>query len=102
MKFLKFIFSWPLLLLIQVYWHFANRNNRRCLFKTTCSRAVYNVTLEKGLLGGLNCVLLRYKSCRGGYKFIEDEQQNKGIIAVDGRFYPFSLLADWLIDEFEI
>lgn len=101
MTYFKFVFSWPLLLLIRAYWYFVNRNHRRCLFKTTCSRAAYNATLEKGLLGGIKCILSRFKICRDGYKLIEDEYQNKGILTVDGEFYPLPLLADWLKDEFK-
>ena len=99
MNVLKIIFSWPLLLLIRFYWHFGNRQKNRCLFKVTCSRWVYQVTLEKGIISGIKCLYKRYKSCRSNYRITNNSDNSEGIIASDGVFYQKDLLADWLVSE---
>jgi len=59
---------WVLILIIRLYWWSippANRN--RCLYKESCSRAVYS-ELQKSIKDGLKMLLFRYRSCRPGYK----------------------------------
>ena len=99
MKLSKIIFSWPLLLLIRMYWYLGNRQKNRCLFKVTCSRWVYQVTLEKGIISGMKCLFKRYKSCRSNYRITENSDNLEGIKASDGVFYQKDVLADWLVSE---
>lgn len=42
---------------------------RTCFFQISCSRYVYNETLQNGLLKGIVAMKSRIKSCRKGYTF---------------------------------
>lgn len=60
--------KWTFLLLIKLYWKIIPENKRRnCLFKVTCSRLVYQETIDKGFRGGFSSLLSRFKKCRSGY-----------------------------------
>ena len=43
------------------------RWNRGCLFKESCSRCVYRVTVTLGLRQGIRVLYSRYRQCRPGY-----------------------------------
>lgn len=63
---MKFI----LLLLIRFYWFIVPENKRKkCLFRESCSKYVYRITDEKGLVKGISALWDRIKKCRPGYQF---------------------------------
>ena len=60
--------KWILLAAIRLYWRVTPPERRRtCIFRETCSRHVYRLTKEQGLLGGLGALLARVRRCRPGF-----------------------------------
>ena len=57
-----------LLYAIRLYWQVWPESRRRCcLFRETCSRHVYRVTVESGFSAGLRALFRRFRACRSGY-----------------------------------
>lgn len=73
-----------LIFIIKFYWMFIPESKRkRCLFRQTCSKKVYDVTMKEGLIKGLLTLYKRHKQCRYGYSFyINDSIIN--MLLVDG------------------
>lgn len=66
---MKFI----LLSIIHFYWFIKPiKSKPKCIFCKSCSRYVYEVTLEKGFLKGLTAFYFRYKNCRYGYEIFKN------------------------------
>jgi len=64
-----------LLSIIQAYWYLIPpRKRRKCLFKKSCSRYVFDVTKEEGLLKGIKSLNYRLKHCRPGYFIINGKE----------------------------
>jgi putative component of membrane protein insertase Oxa1/YidC/SpoIIIJ protein YidD len=62
-----------LLSIIRIYWAvFPKDKRRKCIFKLSCSKHVYQVTKKEGLLEGFNALKYRYKNCRNGYHIFEN------------------------------
>lgn len=56
--------------IIHLYWWvIPNRWKRQCLFKTTCSRHVHEVTKRSGLLAGLSALKQRIATCRSEHEW---------------------------------
>jgi len=67
--------KWTFLLFIKLYWKIIPENKRRnCLFKETCSRFVYQETIDKGFRGGFSSLLSRIQKCRSGYTLYTGNQ----------------------------
>ena len=61
-----------LLLLIRLYWRHVPENKRKiCLFQESCSKYVYRINSEKGLIAGLRALYKRVKSCNNRYEIIK-------------------------------
>ncbi|MFD2826478.1 membrane protein insertion efficiency factor YidD [Leeuwenhoekiella polynyae] len=74
-----------LLILIKLYWFVIPKTSRRrCLFKKSCSHYVYEITIEKGFLGGLKALRFRYNHCRPGYYILKEERV---IISAGGKSF---------------
>lgn len=88
-----------LLLFIKTYWLVKpKRWNGRCLYRVSCSRAVYDVTNRDGLFSGLNLLWSRFQNCRSGYYFTI--QDNKWMLhTVGGKIIEESNVALHLIKE---
>ena len=72
------------LLAVELYWRLTNPARRRpCLFRETCSRHVYRITRDCGVLKGMMAFGQRLRRCRLGYA-----------IEFDGHAEPFLRLAD--------
>ncbi len=70
---------------VRLYWKLLPAHKRkRCLFKESCSRYVYRITTEKGLLAGLKALWKRIKQCRPGYKIYTLESGEEFIWLRDG------------------
>lgn len=66
-----------LLLIIKLYWFvFPKDKRRKCIFKISCSRYVYQKTKEDGLIEGLLALKYRFLTCRGGYHIYEHPVTN--------------------------
>ena len=60
--------SWALLLAIRFYWAvWPARWRRSCLYRESCSRYVYRIAKEEGLVDGLRALRERSRTCRPGY-----------------------------------
>jgi uncharacterized protein len=58
-----------LLLIIRLYWRLVPAERRKaCLFRVSCSRYVYGVTVRSGGLAGLRALRARHRTCRPGYR----------------------------------
>lgn len=63
--------KWVFLLTIRFYWWVIPPSKRnRCIFKESCSRAVYWEIKQKGLLLGLKMFHFRFQNCRSGYHLV--------------------------------
>jgi putative component of membrane protein insertase Oxa1/YidC/SpoIIIJ protein YidD len=75
-----------LLFLIRQYWRVSVALPRRnCLFRETCSRHVYRVTSEEGVIPGIRALAVRVRRCRGGYAIVANH-----FICRDGAVVPWS------------
>lgn len=58
-----------LLALVRIYWSlWPNRWKRQCLFRESCSRAVYRVTSTKGFRAGMSMLVRRIETCRSNFE----------------------------------
>lgn len=70
-----------LLHFIKLYWRFIPREKRKtCIYHTSCSIYVYDITSEKGLLLGLMALTSRIKTCRPNHEIIYLEKENTLLI----------------------
>ncbi|MFC4635490.1 membrane protein insertion efficiency factor YidD [Dokdonia ponticola] len=66
---MKYIF----LVIIRLYWLLIPVSKRRvCIFKKSCSRYVYDITLEEGFKSGFQAFCFRYKNCRNNYELFKN------------------------------
>ncbi|WP_353147984.1 membrane protein insertion efficiency factor YidD [Chryseobacterium sp.] len=62
-----------LLLLIKIYWLVVPPAKRRkCIFRNSCSKYVYEETVNKGISSGLKAFKYRFQNCRSGAYIIEN------------------------------
>ncbi|MEN2401503.1 membrane protein insertion efficiency factor YidD [Flavobacterium sp. MC2016-06] len=67
-----------ILLIIQTYWNFIPQSKRkRCIFKTSCSNYVYQITKNEGFIKGIKAFIFRYKNCRGNFEIFENPISKK-------------------------
>jgi uncharacterized protein len=87
------------LLAIRAYWLlWPSRLRRTCLFRESCSRYVYRITNELGIVRGAKAFVQRYRSCRHGYAFTTQEH-TLGILLADGTFLGETDVAEHLMQE---
>ena len=56
---------------IRLYWKFIPEESRRvCLYKESCSRYIYRIFQEEGLIAGIKAVIYRFKNCKKDYNVI--------------------------------
>ena len=85
-----------LLAAIRAYWAWTPRARRRtCLFGESCSRHVYRVTADGGLIAGLRALRQRARRCRPGYLVLPPTAQRAEPIVIlrDGSTFPLSEMA---------
>ncbi|MGN7865742.1 membrane protein insertion efficiency factor YidD [Chryseobacterium sp.] len=62
-----------LILIIKIYWLVIPPSKRRkCIFRTSCSRHVYEKTMHDGFISGLKALKYRFQNCRSGAYIIEN------------------------------
>ncbi|WP_307452462.1 MULTISPECIES: membrane protein insertion efficiency factor YidD [Chryseobacterium] len=67
-----------LIIIIKLYWSLVPPHRRRmCLFKMSCSKYVYQETLNKGFINGLKAFRYRFSNCRAGAKLIKNPINNQ-------------------------
>ena len=70
-----------LLFFIKLYWLFIPADKRlTCIYHKSCSRHVYDITSEKGLLVGLKALSARIKTCRPNHEIIYLDKENTLLI----------------------
>jgi putative component of membrane protein insertase Oxa1/YidC/SpoIIIJ protein YidD len=73
--------KYALLVVIRLYWLFIPADKRRtCLYRKSCSKHVYDVTNENGLLTGLKALTTRIKTCRPNHEVIYLGKENTLLI----------------------
>jgi len=62
-----------LILPIKFYWLLIPKSKRRkCIFRKSCSRYVFDKTINEGIISGLKALKYRYRNCRGGFQIFEN------------------------------
>ncbi|WP_419494380.1 membrane protein insertion efficiency factor YidD [Chryseobacterium bernardetii] len=70
-----------LILLIKIYWLVIPPEKRRkCIFRTSCSKHVYETITNEGFISGLYALIYRFKNCRSGAYIIENSSGETQII----------------------
>ncbi len=66
---------WALIFAIRFYWwSIPAANRKRCLFKESCSKAVYKES-QQSFKFGFKMLLFRYRNCRPGYTIVTHNGQ---------------------------
>lgn len=62
-----------LVLLIKIYWFFTPpQKRRRCIFRISCSKYVYEKATTGGFIAGVKAFKYRFQNCRSGAHLIEN------------------------------
>ncbi|WP_428982697.1 membrane protein insertion efficiency factor YidD [Pedobacter rhodius] len=74
-----------LLLIIKLYWAiFPKDKRRKCIFRISCSKYVYQVTKKEGLLKGLTALKYRYQNCRNGFHLFKNHVDDGMMMILPG------------------
>jgi len=58
-----------LLLIIKMYWKVIPvKNRKKCIYRMSCSKYVFEETKENGFLKGIKALNYRYHNCRQGFE----------------------------------
>ena len=83
-----------LLLIIKSYWFIIPASKRRkCIFRKSCSKHVYEETISKGIISGIKALKYRFENCRSGAQIFENPTTGK---------FQIILLNNQILDEKEI
>lgn len=67
-----------ILLAIKMYWTLIPKSKRkRCIFRTSCSNYVYQITKNEGFTNGLRAFNFRYRNCRGNFEIFKNPINQK-------------------------
>jgi len=67
-----------LLFVIKMYWKIIPASKRKkCIFKKSCSKYVFEITQKEGFINGLKAFQFRYKNCRGNFAIFKNPVTNK-------------------------
>lgn len=67
-----------LLLIVKTYWFLIPKSKRKkCIFKKSCSKYVYDITLKKGGIEGLKALTFRIKNCRNNFEIFKNPFNEK-------------------------
>jgi len=67
-----------LLIIIKTYWLLIPKSRRRkCIFRKSCSKHVYDVTIKNGGLEGVKALDFRFKNCRSSFEIFKNPMDNK-------------------------
>lgn len=59
--------------LIKFYWLIIpSYKRRKCIYRKSCSNAVFETAKNKGFFAGINMFKYRFQNCRSGYEMYED------------------------------
>lgn len=92
---------WLLLGMIHLYWWVKPLlKPRTCLFHESCSRHVYRIGREQGLLAGIQSFRLRIAQCRDGFSLSSDTEGNWYCVLADGSQIPIQEMSTAFIPSF--
>lgn len=78
-------FKFLLLIPIKIYWLTVPKSKRRCcVFHESCSKYVFRITKEDGLVKGIKALAYRFNACRPGYSLILREEKVSVHLATGG------------------
>ena len=61
-----------------MYWKIIPASKRKkCIFKKSCSKYVFEITQKEGFINGLKAFQFRYKNCRGNFAIFKNPVTNK-------------------------
>ncbi|PJB57392.1 MAG: membrane protein insertion efficiency factor YidD [Bacteroidetes bacterium CG_4_9_14_3_um_filter_41_19] len=67
-----------LLSIIRTYWFLVPKAGRRkCIFHTSCSNYVYEITRQKGFKPGMQSLLFRIKTCNPEFDIFTDQKTGR-------------------------
>lgn len=71
--------------IIRLYWFFIPGHWRRnCIYRTSCSKHVYEITDKSGWRNGIRAFAERYQTCRPGYEVIFLPKENQLLVKLTG------------------
>ncbi|WP_196890493.1 membrane protein insertion efficiency factor YidD [Aureivirga marina] len=87
-----------LLTIIHLYWFLIpKKKRRRCIFKKSCSKIVYEKTKKEGLISGLKILTFRIKNCHPEFDlYFEIKTNELKLITKSGEIISENNIADWL------
>ncbi len=89
----------PICLLIRLYW-FSKRkgvlSTRSCLFRPSCSHAVFQACVEGGFLLAFARLTQRLAICNDDHRLIREHGRPTGLLVATGRVVPLDELSDRL------
>jgi putative component of membrane protein insertase Oxa1/YidC/SpoIIIJ protein YidD len=93
-----------ILFIIQLYWNIIPQSKRKkCIFKTSCSNYVFEITNKQGFISGLKAFRFRYKNCRGGFEVFNNPISHKiQLILPSKMIIDSDEIAERLINENQV
>ncbi|MFD0749192.1 membrane protein insertion efficiency factor YidD [Mucilaginibacter calamicampi] len=90
-----------LLLLIRFYWRIVPAGERRpCIFRTSCSLHVFQVTQAEGWLNGIRAFSFRLRNCRAGFEiFHHPVNDSKQMILPNGQLIGAEDIAERFLEN---
>ncbi len=92
-----------LLLVVRLYWQLVPpERRRRCIFRQSCSRFVYDATVQGGALAGLRSLRKRIRTCRPGYTLLSAPDIDGGKLAVlaNGEIVRLDMMSPLILQQF--
>jgi uncharacterized protein len=87
--------------IIRIYWeHLPSSWHRQCLFRVSCSKYIYNITNEFGIIEGIKAFKERWIKCRGGYR-IEIRNNDIKIRFANGEVADTDNIADYVLEPYK-
>ncbi|MBK0384537.1 membrane protein insertion efficiency factor YidD [Pedobacter sp. SD-b] len=88
-----------LLLLIRLYWLIVPvQKRKRCIFRYSCSKYVFEITKVMGFKKGINALFFRMNNCNHKFDLVKNNTTNKyEMILKDGTIINENRIAEYLI-----
>ena len=96
--------KYVLLFLIRLYWQVVPEKKRnRCLYKVSCSRHVYDVTLRKGIVDGVKALMMRVRTCNRHHEVVYLKEENVFVIRLkDGTMLQEAEISERIILDYSM
>ena len=90
--------------LIEAYWKHVPESNRKiCIYKLTCSKAVYQALQNKGFWSASKLYLFRRFNCKNGYTISWNSDNSKVVIQTKmGSIINEEEINPLLVSEFKL